>query len=339
VKLLGAAPFTLFVWAATGTLVGCGGSGAYQAPSAQSRYSYDVRTSSIRLVLPPSARRAPERSWMAPDAKQNDLLYISSEMTWDVDVYTYPQGRRAGVITDDPPGFQIPSGLCSDPKGDVFVTNEGYDNILEYAHAGSSPIATLSDPNEAPVACSFDPTSGTLAVANVDSSFGGGSISLYTNASGTPEIFSDSAIGLVYFCGFDDKGNLFVDGFTTLPSQGGVFQFAELPKGSSSFTNITLNRRVNVPGAVQWDGTYVAVGDVKTGVIYRTNGAGGKVESTTRLVGTNYDFQPWIQGKTIVVPSNRSIETGFWHYPVGGKAHKTIKIGSPYGATVSVAGK
>jgi len=339
VKLLGAAPFTLVAWAAAGTFAGCGGSGAYQAPSAQSRYDYDVRTSTTRLVLPPSARRAAAQSWMAPDAKQSDLLYISSEMTWYVDVYTYPQGKRVGVITNDPVGFSFLGGLCSDPKGDVFVTNEGGNNILEYAHAGTSPIATLEDTNEAPVACSFDPTSGTLAVANVDSAFGGGSISLYTNASGSPEIFSDSAIGLVYACGFDAKGNLFVDGLTTLRSRGGVFQFAELPKGSSSFTNITLNKRVNVPGGVQWDGTYVAVGDAKTGVIYRTNGAGGKVEATTRLVGTNYDFQPWIQGKTIVVPSAYSIDTGFGHYPAGGKAYKTIKIGSPYGATVSVAGK
>jgi len=276
---------------------------------------------------------------MALDAKQSDLLYVSSEMTWDVDVYSYPQGKREGVLTDYPPGFNILNGLCSDPKGDVFIPTEAGHNILEYAHAGTSPIATLEDSGEAPIACSFDPTSGTLAVANVDSATGNGSISLYTNASGYPAIVSDSAIALVYACGYDDKGNLFVDGLTNLPSQGGVFQFAELPKGSSSFTNIALNRKVNVPGMVQWDGTFVAVGDAKTGVIYRTNGAGGKVEATTTLAGTNYDFQPWIQDKTIVVPSSYSIETGFWHYPAGGKAYKTLKIGSPFGATVSVAGK
>ena len=41
----------------------------------------------------------------------------------------------------------------------------------------------------------------------------------------------------VYFCGYDDKGDLFVDG---RGSDGFQFRFAELPKGKETFVNILL---------------------------------------------------------------------------------------------------
>lgn len=322
---------------AGGMLAGCGGDAVYQAQHGASVYSYDVRTSSVRRTAIARAPHDRSRSWMALGATNGGaLVYISSEMTQDVDVYSYPKGIRKGVLA----GFNSPQGLCSDSNGNIFIPEQLNSDIVEYAHGGTSPITTLSDSGEDPISCSVDSTTGTLAVANVTGySFNAGSISLYHNASGTPQIVSDPDIDLFYECGYDDKGNLFVDGLTNFPSAGGVFQFAELPKGSGTFTNITLAKKIAVPGMVQWDGKYVTVGDAKTGAIYFTNGAGGKIIASAKLHGTNYDFQPWIQGKTIVVPSFYSIYTGFWHYPAGGKAYKRIKIGSPFGATVSVAPK
>lgn len=54
---------------------------------------------------------------------------------------------------------------------------------------------------------------------------------------------------------------------------------------------------------------------------------------------SRFDFQSWIQGKNIVAPRYYSIVAGFSHYPTAGKAYKTIKVGSPFGTTVSVAAK
>jgi hypothetical protein len=332
VKLQSSFQLALVSSAAVITLIGCGAPTS-RVPAAPAIYPFDVTT--FRPGVPPMAHRDRTRSWMARDAKESDLVYVSSEMTWDVNVYSYPQGERKGLLT----GFNLPQGVCSDPNGDVFVPEGVTNDIKEYAHGGTSVIAYLSDPNEEAEACSFDPTTGTLAVANVISARGAGNIALYANATGSPTIVSDSAIYLPYECGYDDKGNLFVDGLTGLPSEGGVFQFAELPKGSSSFTNITLNRKIKIPGAVQWDGTYVTVADAQTGAIYRTNGADGKVVGSTKLAGTRFDFQSWIQGKNIVAPRYYSIVVGFSHYPAGGKVYKTIKVGSPFGTTVSLAAK
>ena len=331
-RLLQTSALVSFMGIASITFVACGGSMSRVA-SAPTLDPFDLGTS--RLDVSPMAHRDRTRSWMARDAKESDLVYVSSEMTWDVNVYSYPQGEPKGLLT----GFNLPQGLCSDPKGDVFVPEGATNDIKEYAHGGTTVIAYLSDALEEPAGCSFDSTTGTLAVANVISAAGAGNIALYANATGLPTIVSDPAIYLPYECGYDNKGNLFVDGLTSLPSEGGVFQFAELPKGSSSFTNITLNRKIKIPGAVQWDGTYVTVGDAETGAIYRTNGAGGKVVGSTKLAGTRFDFQSWIQGKTIVAPRYYSIVARFWHYPAGGKAYKSIKVGSPFGTTVSVAAK
>jgi hypothetical protein len=334
VKLLRAS--ALISWAVIAGIIVGGCNGVYQAPLTTGHSVYDVRDSRSRIAMTPIGdRNRPSHSWMARDAKQSDLLYISSEMTWKVDVYSYPQGKREGVLT----GFNFPQGLCSDAKGDVFIPNQSESNVLEYSHGGTTPIATLRDAGEAPEACAVDPKSGTLAVANVLSQYGYGNVSLYSNATGTPSIVGDPAMELVYECGYDDKGNLFIDGLTALPSQNGVFQFAELPKGSSSFVNITLNKNIKVPGVVQWDGEFMAVGDAQSGIIYQTNGAGGKIEGTTRLAGTRFDFQPWIQGGTVVAPSSVTVKASFYHYPSGGKRYRAITIGSPFGTTVSVAGK
>ena len=71
-----------------------------------------------------------------------DLLYLTDEGADDVYVYSWPRGELKGTLT----GFDAPNGECVDKAGDVFVANEDESQILEYAHGGTSPIETLSDP-------------------------------------------------------------------------------------------------------------------------------------------------------------------------------------------------
>jgi len=280
-------------------------------------------------------------SWMAPDAASQDLLYVTDVRT--VTVYSYPQGRLFGELKH----FYIATGMCVDKKGDVFVVDEGYNKIFEYAHGGTKRLATLVSPTEGAVGCSIDSTTGNLALTS--QSFGTqATVAIYKNARGTPTTYTDSALDQFYFCGYDDKGNLFADG-QSAPGGTGDTAFAELPKGSGSFTNITLNQYIGWPGGVQWDGKYVAVGDQLTPAIYRftVERRHGNRVGTTHMDGAVNVKQFWIQDQRLIAPNTISGQGGrgskaiLYNYPAGGKAIKKIAKGviDAQGAVVSLAPK
>ncbi len=80
---------------------------------------------------------------MLPEARGESLAYVSdSGTTGLVYVFSYPTGKRVGTLT----GFYFPTGECVDKHGDVWVLNMSPEVIVEYAHGGTSPIATLDDP-------------------------------------------------------------------------------------------------------------------------------------------------------------------------------------------------
>ena len=84
-------------------------------------------------------------------------------------------------------GLSGPDGICSDKKGDIWVANNLAADVVEYKHGGTSPKATLSDPNVYPVGCSVDPMTGNLAVTNIFTTSGGqGSVAVYAGAAGRP---------------------------------------------------------------------------------------------------------------------------------------------------------
>lgn len=288
---------------------------------------------------PPSTPLATRRSWMDPKAKASDLLYIADSYNSVVDVYSYPQGRQMGTLS----GFNLPQGECSDGQGDVFITNTNTAQIIEYAHGSSEPIAVLDDPNENPVGCAVDPKTGTLAVTNLTANgYGGsGSVAEYKDARGIPTLYFDPDIYFMFFCGYDDKGNLFVDG-QHFGGGGRGFQLAELTPRSQTFRNIAMPVVVDFPGAVQWDGSDVGVGDQEADVIYRVHitGITASIDGTTPLSGGLDVVQFWRQGKTVIGPDNLAGDAAFWKYPQGGAPVKTITgLAGPEGATVSVRGQ
>jgi hypothetical protein len=273
------------------------------------------------------------RSWMKPAAKKSDLLYLDDQ-TGNVYVYSYPKGELMGTLT----GLPDPQGECVDKKGDVFFTSFAGQQIVEYAHGGTSPINTLSNPGQYMEGCSVDTKTGDLAAIDFEPSTGGGggSVAIFAHASGSPTVLTDPNLHLGYQIGYDNKGNIFVDGVDSSNN----FEFAELPKGSSSFTEITLGVSITTPGGVQWDGKYVTVGDAKSGDIYQTDGAGGKIEGTTSLSDSDGIFQYFIGGKKVVGPNAYSANAGIWKYPKGGNPTMTITgITDPFGAAISKAPK
>jgi hypothetical protein len=249
---------------------------------------------------------------------------------------TPPQSASTAIVRHAP---KVPFGDCVDKKGDVFITDRGAAAIYEYAHGGSSPIATLQDASEEPQECSVDFKTGDLAVSNVLSGDGGSeadSVSIYKAAKGTPPIVTDSAIYDFGYCSYDNHSNLFVDGVN-----GNRVVVAELPSGKSQFTNLQVSgAKLLGAGGVRWAGKYLAVGDSGP-TVYQFSISSGKAtkEGSTTLSGGYYVGDFWISGDDIIGPGGGSGNVGVWKYPAGGGPIKSLSgFTDPVGATVS-AGK
>jgi hypothetical protein len=277
-------------------------------------------------VLPQT--RCPKQQVLPPCG----LLYVSDY--YDDDVVVYQNDEVVGTLT----GLHGPDGVCSDKAGNVWIANNLDADVVEYAHGGTIPIATLSDPNVYPLGCSVDAVTGKLAVSNIYQLSGGpGSVAVYTNAKGKPKYYTDQYMYYVYFCGYDDQGNLFVDGRDT----GGNFRFAELPKDGHSLTDITLNTTIYFPGNVRWDGHHVAVGDQMyqnrvASAIYRTTGASGQIAGTTILDGAHDVVGFWVEAWFAIGPDADLNMVGLYPYPRGGAPTDKVRhFHGAYGAAVS----
>lgn len=280
-----------------------------------------------------ATQAAHNTSWMAQDAKKENLLYTSDPGTDDVFVYAYLPAslKLVGVLT----GFSDPGGECVDKAQDVFITNSGANSyvIFKYAHGGTSPIAILGFPGGIPSGCSIDPTTGNLAVA-------GGGVAIYKQAKGVPIKYSNTTMARTVYCGYDNKGDLFVDGVTN----NSKFAFAGLFKSTSGFKSIPLNQSITLPGGVQWDGKYLAVGSNRApSTIYRfevRQGSGKRVGSVP-LNDSKRVYQFFIDGKSVINPDHLLGRKGvvqFYSYPTGGHATRTLRnVSEPDGAAVSLA--
>jgi hypothetical protein len=322
--------YALCVFTAIALLAGCGGSqSSIGAPGA--------------IPQSPAIATHVERggSWMLPEAKGRGLLYISVGYLPDrgVYVYSYPKLKRLGMIA----GIGAPQGECVDGAGDVFIVDAYTYAVFEYAHGDTSSKATIYTPNFIPESCSIDPTTGQLAVSGIGAMVKGVAsiVSVYSHKPHRgwrfPKLYGISSIAGGAFCGYDSTGNLFIDGY----AKSGAFELAELLKGTNALTTVTLNQGFQGAGQVQWDGSYLAIGDngVTPSVIYRfaISRSGGTEVASTTLEGSTYIQQFWIQGSKVIGPDSVASKrgVGFWPYPGGGERNRSIKLYQPFGAVVS----
>jgi hypothetical protein len=256
---------------------------------------------------------------MSPQAKRKNLFYLSDLANNVVYVYTYPQGKLQGTLT----GFNAPGGECVNKAGDVFITNGRGDSVDEYAHAAKVPKASLPAPGQT-WSCSVDPKTGNLAVLFLSPSQGE---------------------GVATYCGFDNAGNLFLDGGTDYER----VSFWEIPKGSNNFNEVSIAGEFYSGGQIQWDGKYLTIEDLSFETISRVqfSGTGGTVVGVTMLgkMSSNSARQSWIAGSTLLVPystgQHRRPMVGMWRYPAGGDRpeEKIQQPGSlPNAVVVSLAG-
>ncbi len=312
-------------------------------------------------VIPARARvHQPQgRSLMEPRASGQALLYVSDGVS-KVYVYTYPRGRLEGTLT----GFIYPGGECVDSAGDVFITassdpSVSSSTIYEYAHGGTTPIATLNDPGVAR-GCAVDPTTGNLAVANtVDDSnpYGKyGDVAVYAEAQGSPTVYYSSQF-YFRFCGYDNQGNLYLSASNGY--YGNEAQLVGLASGSSYFEQIDLNTTLytvsDFSPSVQWDGQHMTVssdqyskvqGREEPVLVYQLSiaGSSGTILGTTELACCSnkgkHTGQSWIQGNTIIAIYFYKARgyISLWPYPGGGMPRKSLRRGDKlWGVTVSSA--
>jgi hypothetical protein len=305
------------------------------------RQSLDLAQSGVASVIPrtatlPHAGRG--HLWMLPEAKDEDLLYVSNVYT--ITVYSFPKGKLVGTLSD----FEKPYGECVDAKGNVYITDSSFGTIYEYAHGGTKPIKTLKDPGFVPYGCAVDSKTGNLAVANYsDASAREGDLAIYHKAKGYPKSYTGYDFYYYYYCGYDPKGNLYLNG---LDNYGENLEFGELSKGGDEIKNILLPNTVHYVGGIEWDGQYVAVGDGGVNIYqYTFSNDQATLEGTTSLTGASQVGQFGIVGSTVVTP-NEFLTTNsgsgpvlYYPYPAGGAPTQTISKGVfyPFSSVISRA--
>ena len=263
-------------------------------------------------------------SQRATTPKPDSLIYISDEGSSDVYVYSLSKGTHVATLA----GFSEPRGICLDKAGDVWITNAGASDLLEYAPGGTEPIASLNDPGEYPVDCSVETTTGDLGVANIISAkYGSGSLSLYNGAGDVPAIvgaFNHTSNDV-----YDPAGNLFVEGASNL----GAFQLGELARGQKAVTNLTIKgAAITQPLNLQYADGHLAIGDERSSggsVIYRlaVSGTTARVVGTTHLRGANF-ITFFILGRQVFCLNSayQGVRVAIYNYPAGGKAIRVIKL-------------
>ncbi len=178
-------------------------------------------------------------SWMRSGSSSGPLIYAVHGCGGTC-VLSYPSGELVGVLG------QSGVGVCSDNDGNVFITLDS--TVSEFAHGGTTPIATLSLPGGSAAGCSIDPETNNLAVIFKNSY---ADVAIFDNETGAPSIYTSHIDSL--YCGYDNKGNLFVGGYAASANAG----LAELLAGKTQFRQLGINPSVGQPGQVQWDGKYI----------------------------------------------------------------------------------
>jgi hypothetical protein len=170
--------------------------------------------------------------------------------------------------------------------------------------------------------CAMD-TSGDLAVGVLlgNSYNAGGQVVIFKNATGTPKVYN-TPLAEEFFDGYDNKGNLFADGFTA----SGAFGLVELPKGSSKAVTITTSNSPEFPGSVQWDGTSMTVFDQLTSETYQytISGTTATLKNTVHYSGASDCAQTWIVKGLIYCGDAGNNDGEVFKYPAGGSAVATL---------------
>lgn len=259
-------------------------------------------------------------------AQNNQLYqYISSSGNGTVDEFDYPKSDSSiGSIT----GVSHPAGECTmNGIKSFWVTASGSDKIEEFIVPSLRPIVTLSESTGKPEGCAVNPRTSGLAATIISN----GDVVFYQNESKHGTTMT-TPLSKAYFDGYDNRENLFVDGFNS----HNVVTLVELPKGARTFETIALSNTIKSPGGVQWDGNYVTVNDQKAHAIYQysVSGTTARLKGTVSLNESSDCVQTWIAQPIVLCPDAGNDDVEVYKYPAGGNpiAMLTGSFDRPIGA-------
>ncbi len=260
----------LCVGAAFVILNGCGG------PS-------QVAQAGAAMVSDASAptHLASGRSWMLPGTSSGDLIYAVGGCNGTC-VLSYPTGKLVGNIATGG------AAICSDAEGNIFIPEDSA--VEEYAHGGTTPVATLSLPGGLAAGCGVDPNTNNLAV-------------VFKGSGGVD--------------GYGQSGN---SALSELPN--GASGFTSLSVSNA----VGQPGQVQWDGKYM---TYESTFDPKLSRL-AISGSIATIVGTTHFKGLSSRIaQSWLYSGNIILPFNtnhfRSNNIGIWKYPRGGAPIKTIR--------------
>lgn len=316
-------------------LSACGGGSAVAPSTAQRNVRYVGKMLYVngRPVTAARLSPMPRYATMVPDHHgKKKYEYVFNYYGTYASIFDYPKStHQIGQINGD--GGQGCTNVLYGYGKKIMWNIGGPTQVTEYK-VPDTPIKTLSFPYSFPTSCAMN-TSGDLAVGVFyESGPGGGDVVIFKNATGTGVVYS-TPLDAEYFDGYDNKGNLFADGFTS----SGNFGLVELPKGSSTFETITTSNAVQFPGSVQWDGTYVTVFDQLANALYQytVSGKTATLKGTVQLSGSGDCAQTWIV-KGLLYCGDAGNDNGeVFKYPAGGSpvAVLTGNFDTPLGVTAA----
>lgn len=265
-----------------------------------------------------------------------DLLYVGKPHSTAVRFLSFPGAKAEG-------SFKAPNlaaGLCSDSAGNLWVATEVASvwSVVEYAHGGTTPLATLPIPGaDIAYGCTVDPTTNNLAVM-ID---GIGTVAIFQNEQGTPQTYKDGDMGIAYALTYDTHSNLFVYGFQLI---GGSKKpiLGELPSGGSryGFSNLTLEHKVINCTFAQWRGNYMLVGAItkltgrnedgtETETVWKVavSASGLNIKSSKTFEASRPEGigpRAWLQGDTLIQQDAHGNHIYYFSYKSGGKPTKVI---------------
>ncbi len=325
---------------ALATFSACGAAStvAPSSPALGSSYAYVGRTlfvngKPVTAARPPSGT-LPRYATILPDRHSKAKYeYVFSYYGTYASIFNYPKSvQQIGSIYGDG-GQGCTNALYG--YGKKIMWNVGGQNAITEYKVPSTPIKTLSVNYYFPSSCAMN-TSGDLAVGILYASgAGGGDVVIFKNGSGSGRSYT-TPLDEEFFDGYDNKGNLFADGFTGNRSG---FALVELPKGSSKFVKINTSNSVQFPGSVQWDGTYLTVFDQVANAMYQytVSGTTATLKNTIQFQGSSDCAQTWIV-KGLVYCGDAGNNNGeVFKYPAGGSPVATFtgNFDFPLGVTAA----
>ncbi len=270
-------------------------------------------------ALPPNVRSA-NAPMRGASSSSGALLYVATKE--GVLIATYPALKVIGSL---PVSYAYPL-VCSDPNnGNVFVSES--TDIVEYAHGGTTPIATLYPPSGygTLTGCAVNPATGDLAVGAVGTGTDQNAVLVYPGGQGNPTIYTDKYIRLFAYSAYDDAGNL----FATVFARNGSYKLVELPAKSRQFKPIKIDQDLPYQNKLQWDGNYITLDDWNGAhfgsTLYQVQVKGkyGTVVGSETLHQSGVPASFWIYNGSIIstfgrVKPRNDQAVALWNYPEGG---------------------